>query len=226
MKLVFYSGGHCGDNEAIDYEVLRLVGKSDIKITLIPSAYEDSLSYFHDISESFKRISNAEVLLFPIDKPFNSQLLNIALDCDFLYLGGGNTYYFLKKLRETGLLRLFREKAKNDDFVLGGMSAGGILLTPHIRTAGIPEFDKDENEVKIKNFGAMNLTRFEFFPHFLNSKPYIQSLKDYSLYSKYPIFACPDASGIVIEEFDDEDSKLSFIGRTWGFIQGEKFRVV
>lgn len=221
MRLAFYSGGYPGDNEDLDLEILRLIGKTNPKMTMIPSAYEGCLPYFEEFKESFEKFGVKEFMLFPIDIPFNSKLLNQALDSDFIFLSGGNTYYFLKKLKETGVLRLIRESAKFNNFVLGGMSAGAIIMTPNISTAAIPSFDRDENDVNLKKLNSMNLVNFEFSPHFLNSKDYVEELQVYSQSSENVIYACPDSSGIVVE-----NEKISFIGRTWGFYEGSKFRVV
>ncbi len=220
MRLVFYSGGYPHENEHLDLEVLRLIGKTNPSMTFIPSAFEGSTQYYEEFVESFKRFGVVDFFYFPIDIPFTEKLLIDALDSDFIFLSGGNTYYFLKHLRKTGILRLLRERARSDHFVLGGMSAGAIIMTSNIGTAGIPEFDKDENDVKIKNFNGMGLVPHEFFPHFINSKSYTDCLIEYSKSHDRLVIGSPDSSGVIYEE-----QKFTMVGRNWGFLNGHKFRL-
>ena len=102
--------------------------------------------------------------------------------------------------------------------VLTGMSAGGILMNPTIASAGYPSFDKDANEENIKNLNALNLVKFEFYPHYRNSPRYDRHLSDRSKNISHPVYACPDEGGIAIEE-----DKMTFVGRCGIFFQGKKY---
>ena len=105
--------------------------------------------------------------------------------------------------------------------VLGGLSAGAIMMTPSIATASFPDFDRDENDVGIRNLNALNLMPFEFFPHYLNSRKYIEELNEHSILSSIPLYACPDGSGIIVE-----NHQLRFVGRTWCFHNGQRFKLI
>lgn len=220
MRLVLYGGGDPRDNRELDLHVLRLVGKRRPSFTFIPSSFEDSHDYFEDFSENFSHFGVSDFLLFPVDKPFSSSQLKKALKRDFVFLSGGNTFYFLRNLKRSGAFRLLQLYGKSGG-VIGGMSAGAIIHTPTIHTASFPESDCDENSVNIKNWNSLGLSNFEFFPHYLNSKAYIESLLDYSLSSRWPIYACPNGSGVVLE-----NDRLQFIGRTWAYFNGERFRLI
>ncbi len=219
MKLVLYSGGDIEDNEELDLHILRLIGKRNPSFTFIPSSFEESHYYFEDFVKSFSQYGVNDFFLFPIDVPFNTNLVKKAFSRDLVFLSGGNTYYFLKNLKNKHIWQGLNQFVKRGG-VLAGMSAGSIVMTPQIHTASFPDFDKDDNEVKLKNFKALDLTNFEFFPHFLNSKRYIEALRDYSWDCPRPIYAFPDGAGLVIE-----DESLSFVGRCWCFFRGERFLV-
>ena len=90
-------------------------------------------------------------------------------------------------------------------------------MTPTIASAGYPSFSQDVNEEKIKNLNSLNLVKFEFFPHYKNSHRYEQALMKRSKEIAYPVYACPDGSGIVVDR-----DKLSFIGRCYVFFRGKK----
>lgn len=216
MKLVFYSGGHASDNLALDKNLISLVDKKKIRLTFIPSCSYHSNEDYQEVIEQFKAHGVKKFLKLNIDQNFSETLKKAAFDSDIIHLGGGNTYYFLKHLKKTGLLKELRSWVKNGG-ILTGLSAGAIMMTKKIETAGFPSFDKDENEEDLKNLSAMQLVDFEFFPHYKNSKRYDEELSKYSESLNVPIYACPDGSGIMV--VGDE---MRFIGRAACFFQGKK----
>ncbi len=219
MKLVFYSGGHAHENEKVDQRLLSLFRRKDLKLTFIPSCGHYSQEYYLEIIDQYKVFGIKKFMKFNIDRPFSDTLKKFAFNADIIHLGGGNTFYFLKMLRKAGLLNELREWVKNGG-VLTGLSAGAIMMTKHIHTAGFPSFDCDDNEYNVKNLSALQLVDFEFFPHYKNSKRYDLELIEYSKKNKLPLYACPDGSGILVT-----DDEVSFIGKAYCFYGGNKFRV-
>ena len=93
-------------------------------------------------------------------------------------------------------------------------------MSPHIRMAGIPDFDRDENEAGVKNLIALRLAKFEFFPHYEDSEAYMIPLLEASMNGSFPIYAAEDGGGIAIH-----DKGVSFYGNVWAFFRGIKFKV-
>jgi dipeptidase E len=216
VKLVFYSGGDEKENRDLDFESLKLVDSPSPTLTFIPSSSYDGETEFREFVEQYQAFGVSRFLYFPVDVPQDRVLLSEVFSSDLIHLGGGNTYYFLKYLRLRGLLPFLTEFALGGG-VLSGLSAGAILMTPNINTAGYPKFDRDENEEEVKNFKAMNLVRFEFFPHYKNSARYDRELIRESRKTPLPLFALPDGSGII-----KEGDKMTFLGRAWCFHNGVK----
>jgi len=220
MRLVFYSGGSAEDNTLLDKALLNLCQKkSDIKYAFFPSHHYDSDQEFKEIVSHYRPLGIKKFLKFEVDSHWSSTLKRSVFKSDIIHLGGGNTYYFLKYLKKNSLfpdLKLWLENGG----VLTGLSAGAIIMTNNIATAGFPSFDCDENEENLKNLNSMNLVNFEFFPHYKNSKRYDQELTIHSNNAKRPIYACADGSGIVVN-----GEEISFIGKTACFCQGNKFFV-
>lgn len=216
MKLVFYSGGHEEENTLLDQQLLKLVGKEDPLITFIPSCSYESELYFKEFIEQYQRFGVKRFLHFPIDIPYDDILLNEVLKSDVIHLGGGNTFYFIKHLKKTGMLSRLKSFVKEGG-ILTGLSAGAIIMSPRIDTASFPEFDCDENADNVRSFKAMNLVHFEFFPHYKNSKRYDKELLRYSKQRAIPLYACPDGSGIIVDH-----ENVTFSGKTYCFFQGKK----
>lgn len=218
MKLVFYSGGTAEENLPLDHALLNLCQKSkDIVFTFIPSHSYMSDQEFQEVIEHYRPLGVKKFLKLDVDNAHSSVLRKSVLKSDIIHLGGGNTYYFLKYLKKSNLLGELKKWVDNGG-VLSGLSAGGIIMTNNIDTAGFPFFDCDDNEENIKNFNAMNLVNFEFFPHYKNSKRYDNDLSLHSTKTPRPVYACPDGTGIVVN-----GNEISFIGKSACFCQGKKF---
>ena len=216
MKLVFYGGGDAEDNEVLDQKLIALTEKKSPKVTYIPSCSYDGEVDFLDFVDRFTPYGVTQYILFPVDIPFDETLLRESLTSDIIYMDGGNTYYFLKWLRKSRMMPLLKRYLLNGG-VLAGLSAGAILMTPNIETAGFPSFDRDENYDNIKNLKALNLVPFEFFPHYKSSRRYDAELLKYSKKNRNPIYASADGSGII---FDGEG--IQFVGRNFVFDRGQK----
>jgi dipeptidase E len=220
LKLVFYGGGFEEDNIDLDLEAIRLSGTRRPKVAYIPSCSYGLEADFKAFSDHYRSLGVRKIMYFPIDVHFDRILEEEILNSDIIHLSGGNTYYFLNNLRKKKWVAKLKQFAKRGG-VLTGLSAGGILMTPDIKTAGYPDFDCDDNEDRIRSFNALGLVPFEFFPHFRNSKRYTEALtKESKKIKERCLYASPDGSGLVVE-----DHRVSFVGRNYLFINGKKYLV-
>lgn len=219
MKLLFFSGGEFESNIELDLELLKLTGKVYPSLTYIPACAYYGEKDFNEFVSHYEHYDFSFFNYFPVDEPFTSGMLDQALSSDIIYLSGGNTYYFLNYLRRGGMLDKLQAFVRRGG-VLAGLSAGGIIMTPNINSAGFPSWDSDPNDVKITNLEAIGLVNFEFFPHFEDTLRYEKALLEYSQYLDIPLYAVPDGCGIVVE-----DHKISFIGEAHAFFGGYRFKV-
>jgi dipeptidase E len=86
------------------------------------------------------------------------------LSSNIVLISGGNTFSLLQNLRESGLDKIIEEFVGKSDFVLAGISAGALVLTPNIKICNLPNFD--ENLVKLEDFSGLDIVDFEVFPHY------------------------------------------------------------
>lgn len=218
MKLVLYSG-YDEDNVQIDQELVKLISKASPRVTFIPSAHhlpEHDYEYF---CQSFADYGIKDIRIFNVDQPFSKTQAEFALSSDLIYLSGGNTYYFLHWIRKQGFDKKLREFVQNGG-VLAGLSAGAIMMTPSIATASYPKFDRDNNSVKIKDLSALDLVKFEFFPHYSPVEEYARELKKQSKKISWPIYGVDDGGGIIVD-----GKTLKFYGKVWGYLNGKEFLV-
>ncbi|MBC75422.1 MAG: hypothetical protein CME64_05335 [Halobacteriovoraceae bacterium] len=216
MKLALYSGGHDFENIRMDEALLSMVGNKNPKVSFIPSCSYLSHVDFREYVSQYRKHRIKRFIHFPIDTSFSNVVKEEVFNGDIIHLSGGNTYYFLKHLRKAKMLGALKEFVKRGG-VLTGLSAGAIIMTKNINTAGFPSFDRDENEDNVKNLNGMGLVNFEFFPHYKNSARYDKELLKYSKKSRNKIYACPDGAGILLN-----DGMKTFVGKCYCFFNGEK----
>jgi len=219
MKLVFYSGGDAKENLKIDKSFLDLIEKKNPVVTFIPSSSYLSEQEFKSFVRHYSKFKIKKFIHFPIDIPFDKILLQEVFKSDVIHLAGGNTFYFLNCLRKFKLIDELKKFAQQGR-VLTGLSAGAILMTENIETAGYPDFDRDENDVGLKNLSSLNLVSFSFFPHFKNSLRYDNAFKKFSKSKNKVVYACPDGSGVIVN-----GDEIRFIGKVFIFSNGHKFSI-
>jgi dipeptidase E len=219
MKLLLYSGGHASQNQHLDSELLRLVGKRNEKISLtfVPASSWRVREQFAEFFGDFRRFGVKKTLCLPVDVPIGKKDLDQAFKSDVIYLGGGNTFNFLNNLKTNGFLPKLKSYVKKGG-VLAGLSAGAIIMTPNIRMASIPARTADANEIGIKDLLALNLVKFEFHPHYSKKRWENAEISKYAQKLSHPVYACPDGSGIIIES-----GKISFLGQAYAFIGSNRF---
>ena len=92
------------------------------------------------------------------------QPLKALARVDALFVGGGNTYALLDRVRDSGLLDAIRERARAG-MPYAGASAGANLAGPTILTTN------DWNVVALAHFGALHLVPFNINPHYKDRDP-------------------------------------------------------
>lgn len=223
MKLVLHSGGSAYSNRALFKEAQRhFFSRSQATISFVPVDSQYIEEDFRDFCSVVKGADPGQkwnLRCVPIDGKFTRAQEKDLFSSDAIFLGGGNTYHFLKHLRKNGLISKLKAYVKKGG-VLMGLSAGSILMTPNIVTASVPSVEADENDVGLENLTALNLVPFEFVAHYEKSKKIDKELIEYSTHIKRPIYACADGAGIVVK-----GKSLQFVGNVTVFYSGKKFPV-
>ena len=214
MRLTLLSGSDFSSNIHILRDSVTDIPFSET-LTFIPFSDWDSDEDFNDFKKSFKKLGFTKFIKFPLDIHYSSILESIVFDTPFIFLGGGNTYYFLKYILEKKLINKFNKYVISGGHI-GGMSAGSILLTPNIDTAGYPKFDKDEHIENMNFRKSISLVDYEIFPHFKYSKRYIDVLLNKSKQTGNRIFCLRDQSGII-----ETNLETHFYGDIWEVYRGK-----
>jgi len=215
-KLVLHSEQVEGRLEMEEVFLSFLHGKKP-KVGYIPSQADDKdRTWFNKKCKWYAQFGITKILYFDIDKEYNKEKENELFSCDAIFLSGGDTYYFLNSLINIGFLQKLRDYIKNGG-ILMGVSAGSIIMTPSIEIVTL----HDKNEIGLKDFSALALVDFEFFPHLnVNEDKYLSDLVAYSRINNRVIYACRDGDGIIVN-----GDTLQFIGEVFKIENGKITKV-
>ncbi|MFA6074909.1 MAG: Type 1 glutamine amidotransferase-like domain-containing protein [Negativicutes bacterium] len=210
-KLVLYSNDQVIDgNYTLDMELLKLIGKSAAKIAYIPSESDPQRKYYLEKKNYYAQYGINDVLYFDLEQEFDAMKVADLLTRDAIHLSGGNTGKFLNSLRKRGFIEVLRYYVKMGG-VLTGVSAGSILMSEDIKICSVHPYEYELDEVS--DFASLGLTDFDFYPHFDYSEFVINSIREYSRCNSHRIiYACPDGSGIVIN-----NDAVEFVGHMLKF---------
>lgn len=162
---------------------------NECKILVIPNenATLDKIKSgkYHDrlIKYGFSR---KNIIVFDYDNISNFTNLNL----DAIYVGGGNTFSIIDKLRKCGFDKQIIKYVKNNVIYIGG-SAGTHIVTKNIKH--VENFD--ENLVKLKNYNALGLFNGIIFCHYTNKreKYYLEAKKN----NKYKVYTLSDEEVLI-----------------------------
>ncbi len=120
-------------------------------------------------------------------------LLRILADKDIVFVNGGNTFYLLKWVRESGFDKVLPGFLKRGGLYVG-VSAGSYIACPTIEQATWEH--QDRNRVGITDFTALNLVPFLITAHF--EEKYGLIIVQAAKKTDYPIVALTDQQAIVV----------------------------
>ncbi len=183
-KLLLTSTGLANQN--ITNQFLQLIDKpvSQIKVIFIPTAArsEQELRYVNISKKELINlgISEANIKTENLSKPVTNKEVR---DFDVIYVCGGNTFYLLKKVRETGFDMVIKDSVNANNLYFG-VSAGSIIACPNIDIAS----PFDENDVNLADLAGLNLIDIIVSPHYRKEdKSIIDNFKKKSQYKVIPL---------------------------------------
>ncbi|MCK5510638.1 Type 1 glutamine amidotransferase-like domain-containing protein [Candidatus Parcubacteria bacterium] len=199
--LILASSGKFITNNNIDNFLPKKI--TDCKIAYISTAskkvHDDSYAISHQQKMSELNFSYTEIDIAAL----NENELKKTLDgYDIIFVEGGNTYYLLKAVRESGFKKIIKNLI-SQGVVYIGSSAGSYIACPSIIMSTFNE--RGFNKFGITDFTAMNLVPFLIKAH------YTPEMKK-KLYEKfnnlgYPLRILNDNQALLVK-----DGKVQLLG--------------
>lgn len=188
MKLLLTSAGFL--NKEISDVFLKLLNQpaGQVRVIFIPTASrtEEELKYVAESRQELIGLGIGDIVTLNLDHPVTADEIKSA---DVVYVCGGNTFYLLKKIRESGLDKLL------PDFqgLYVGVSAGSIVVGPNIEVAG----PWDENDVELSDTTGMKMTDFAVVPHYQRKDQAV--VQDFKKRANYEIVELTDNQAVLVD---------------------------
>ena len=134
-----------------------------------------------------------------LDGKSESELRDILSKKELLYVEGGNTYYLMKAIRESGFEKVIKELLPKSLIYVGG-SAGSYVCCPTIEMATWKH--QDRNRFGVSDFTAMSLVPFLLSVHYKSE--YRDLLKEKIIHAKYPVKILTDDQALLVKDGEVE----------------------
>ena len=202
MKLLLTSSGI-----GVKDEITKFIPKpySDIRVAYIITASkkEDNTSYLDAETELLNSLGcTVEPMTF--EDCNKEQSHNLLKDKNLIYVQGGNTFYLLKVLKESGADNIIVDMVKNGTPYIG-VSAGSYIACPTIEMASWKH--QDRNTCGLKDLTALNLVPFLMSVHYVGD--YKDILKREIAKTKYDVKILNDEQALLIT-----DNNVELVGDT------------
>lgn len=179
------------------------ISKSEMKIGYITTASKGSrdTAFLEKVKNAMKEnaIDFEEI---DIESKSKKELLNFFKNKNIVHVEGGNTFYLLKAIRESGFAEILKELLSEGKVYIG-TSAGAYIMCPTIEVADWNETGRDR--FGLTNFSALNYVPFVLKVHYKNEME--NTVKEKKKTLKYPLRILRDGQGILIE-----NDKYTFVG--------------
>lgn len=125
------------------------------------------------------------------------ELEKITSDKDIIFVNGGNTFYLLRWIKESGFDKVIKDHVNKGKLYIG-ISAGSYIACPTIEQSNWKHADK--NKVRLTDLSALNLVPFLISAHF--EEKYRPVIEQAAKSCQYPIVALNDTQAILVKGDD------------------------
>lgn len=185
------------------------IPKSELKIGYVTTASKpESDRSFFEIIKSRIRENGYTIEEIDIEDKNQEEIERFFEDKNVVHVEGGNTFYLLKAIRNTGFNEVIN-RLLDRGVVYIGTSAGAYVMCPTIEVASWSNDGKDR-------CGVLEFTAFGYVP-FLLKVHYVDSdekiIRDKLDDLEYPLRLLRDGQGILVD------------GKDYKFVGGEETRI-
>jgi len=177
-KIIAIGGGEIGrphenggffpvETTLIDKEIIFQTNKKCPKLLFIPTASNDSSSYFDVIKKHFSKLGCEVDALYLINQNLTEkEIENKILSSDIIYVGGGNTLKMMNIWKKQGIDKLLT-KAHKKGIILSGLSAGSVCWFKYGNSDSRKFSSNSKNLIRVSGLGLIDALHC---PHYNTEK--------------------------------------------------------
>jgi dipeptidase E len=186
------------------YDLLD-ISRQDLKIGFINTAFKisEDKEYIKYVNEYFElmELSGIDFKQFDIEGKTTEEILSFFSDRNVIQIGGGNVFYLLKAVRESGFDKILK-KLLDDGINYISCSSGTYLMCPTVEIGG---WKTTRNRYGITDFTALGYVPFLIKCHYTDDIE--EKILEKKIELKYPLRILKDDQAFVVE-----NGSYTFIG--------------
>lgn len=202
MRLYLASYAMVTMNKILEHAGVNFAGKKAIFIPTAGDPYDNK-----DFVKADKKALEARginVIEMDVKNKNEAEIRKIINGASIILVAGGDTFYLMEKLKESGADKAIKEFVEKGGVYIGS-SAGSIVCCPTIE--GAEEFDDPSLAPNLKSFDGMGIFNDVIIPH-THKEKYFERVKRATakLESKgYKVYSLTDDDVLF---FDENSSKI------------------
>lgn len=179
------------------------IPKDQMKIGWVTTASKGdrNKSFFTNLKDIITN-SDYDVKEFDIEGKTKKEIKDFFKDKNIIHIEGGNSFYLIKAIRETGFAEVLKELIEEGKIYIG-TSAGAYIVCPTIEVSDWD--DTGKLRFDITDFTSLNYVPFVLKVHYKDEQE--QKVREKMKNLKYPLRILKDGQGILVE-----DGRYTFIG--------------
>ena len=171
---------------------------SQIKLAYITTAGKGNVNKTYlEIHKELLRKEGYDFEELDIEGKNENELRELLKNKNAVYVEGGNTFYLLKAVRESGFDKIIKELIEKGMPYIGS-SAGSYIACPTIEMATWKEPGEEKDRFGVTDLTAMNLVPFLVKAHYEPEQK--ELLKEKISQTKYETKILKDGQAILVED--------------------------
>lgn len=199
MRVLLHSGGPLGP--AGRAGLSDFVGPRRRVAFVTAASLGDEAVYFERIRAALEPAPPEGAGLALLHLRWDREPLATLAEAEALFMGGGNTYALLQRLRRAGLLEAIRGRVAAG-MPYAGASAGSNVAGPTILTTN------DWNVVGLDRFDALALVGFNINPHYKEADPAMAAfsetrddrIREYHVVNTNPVLGLEEGAWVIVDQ--------------------------
>jgi len=197
-RVLLHSGGPLGPEGR--REIAAFFGAARRVGFITAASLHDESTYFARVRAALAPPPPEGAGLDLVHIRWNARPLPALAGVEAVFMGGGNTYALLMRLRRSGLLAAVRRRVRAG-MPYAGASAGSNVAGPTILTTN------DWNVVGLARFDALRLVGFNINPHYKEADPMMapgsetrdDRIREYHVVNRNPVVGLEEGALVRIE---------------------------
>ncbi len=186
----------------VAHDIAKKINKKGLKLAFILTPTEVEEGDLRWLRDDRKSLIDAgfELTDYTFTGKKREEVKDFLKDFYGIYMSGGNTFWFLKKIQEANCIEVVRDFV-NSGKIYVSTSAGSIVAGPDIFPTR--NLEKANKVPDLKDYKGLGLVDFIVMPHWGSGSfkdKYINERLEHAYSEKYSIILLPNDSYVLVED--------------------------